>query len=155
MITKSCYEISLKHKNENTSIYYCEINNDGDYLYERKIYEQLNATIEKPYKVQLTIYLIYDPAYQQEMELDAQTEIEELELRLSNLKNELESYQNKAKTTNKCKKEETCCICLSNPSNVIFTDCGHICICENCNKSIIELKCPLCRTIITQPRLII
>ena len=154
-ITKSCYEISLTNKNENTAIYYCEIDTEGDYLDEVKIYERLNPRIRMPYKIQLTIYLIYNPAHRQEMEYDTQTEIEELELRLTNLKHDLEAYQNKAKTTNKCTKEETCCICLSNPSNIIFTDCAHQCICEICNKNIIELKCPLCRTLITQPRLII
>ena len=153
-ITKSCYEISLSNKTDNTAIYYCEINSEGDYLEEVKIYERLNPRIQKPYKIQLTIYLIYDPQQQQEMEYNTQTEIEELELRLTNLKHDLEAYQNKAKTTNKCVKEETCCICLTKPSNIIFTDCGHICVCENCNKNI-ELKCPLCRTLIMQPRLII
>ena len=142
-ITKSCYEISLSNKIENKAIYYCEIDTEGDYLDEVKIYERLNPRIRKPYKIQLTIYLIYDPSHQQGMEYDTQTEIEELELRLTNLKHDLEAYQNKAKTTNKCTKEETCCICLTNPSNIIFTDCGHICICENCNKNI-DLKCPLC-----------
>ena len=156
-ITKSCYEISiLLNNNENEAIYYSEIDTEGDYLYEAKIYENLTETrIRLPYKIQLTIYLIYDPRHQQEIELDTQTEIEELELRLTNLKNDLVAYQNKAKTTNKCTREETCCICLTNPSNIIFTDCRHICICELCNKNIIELKCPLCRTLITQPRLII
>ena len=155
VITKSCYEISLLSGNNNEALYYCEIDTEGDYLDEVKIYERLNPVIRKPYKIQLTIYLIYNPQHQPEMEYDTQTEIEELELRLHNLKCNLEAYQNRANTTNKCTKEETCCICLSNPSNVIFTDCGHICICVSCNKNIIELKCPLCRTLVTQPRLII
>ena len=154
-ITKSCYEISLSSKTENESIYYCEIDTDGDYIEEVKIYERLNPIIRKPYKIQLTISLIYDPQIQHETEYDTQTEIEELQLRLHNLRNDLEAYQDKAKTTNKCTREETCCICLTNPSNIIFTDCGHICICELCNKNIKELKCPLCRTSATQPRLII
>ena len=154
-ITKSCYEISLLNNKDNRAIYYCEINQEGDYLSEVKIYEQLNPRTLKPFKIQLTIYLIHDPRQQQEMEYNTQTEIEELEERLTNLQTDLQLYQNRAKTTNKCKKEDTCCICLTNPPNIILTDCGHICICENCNKNIIELKCPLCRTLITQPRLII
>ena len=81
--------------------------------------------------------------------------MEELQLRLENLSNELEAYQNRASETNKCIKADTCCICLTNPTNIILTDCGHQCICDLCNKNIVELKCPLCRTLITQPRLII
>ena len=156
-ITKSCYEISiLTNDRENEALYYCELDSDGDYISEVKIYESLNEPrILRPYKIELTIYLIYDPSESQEDELDTQSEIEELEERLTNLQSNLELYQNKARTTNKCTREETCCICLTNPSNVILTDCGHICVCELCNKNIIDLKCPLCRTLITQPRLII
>ena len=155
-ITKSCYEITLYRERDNEAIYYCEIDTEGDYIDESRIYERLNPVIRKPYRIQLVIYLICNPNHQPEMEeLDTQTEIEELEERLQNLKNNLEEYQNRANTTNKCTKEETCCICLINPSNVLLTDCGHLCICENCNKKIKELKCPLCRTIITQSRIII
>ena len=154
-ITKSCYEISLLSESDNKAIYYCEINTEGDYLDEVKIYERLNPRIRKPYKIQLTIYLIYNPLQQHDMEYDTQTEIEDLELRLHNLRCDLEAYQNRRNETNKCIKSDTCCICLTNPSNIIFTDCGHICICNLCNKNIVELKCPLCRTLITQPRLII
>ena len=154
-ITKSCYEISLLSESDNKAIYYCEINTEGDYLDEVKIYERLNPRIRKPYKIQLIIYLIYNPLQQHDMEYDTQTEIEELELRLHNLNRDLEAYRNRSNETNKCIKSDTCCICLTSPSNIIFTDCGHMCICDSCNENIIELKCPLCRTLITQPRLII
>ena len=154
-ITKSCYELCLSTKSEDEAIYYCEINIDGDYLQEVKIYENLNPIIRYPYKVRLTITLIHDPRQQPDLDVDIEPEIEHLQFRLQNLTNELEAYQNRAKETNKCIKSDTCCICLTNPTNIIFTDCGHQCICDLCNKNIIELKCPLCRTQITQPRLII
>ena len=155
IITKSYYEISLYNSRETTVLYWCEINNEGEQLIERKIYEYLDPIIRNPYKILLTIHLIYDPNEIHNMEYDTQTEIEELELRLGNLRRNLESYQNRPKETNKCIKSDTCCICLSNPSNIIFTDCGHLCICEACNEKLTELKCPICRTEITQPRLII
>ena len=154
-ITKSCYEISLTNETYNKAIYYCEINTNGDTLEESRIYERLNPRIPKPYKILLTIYLIYNPNEEQPIN---NYELEELELRLTNLRSELETYQNNTKTTKKCNKEKTCCICLSSPSNVIFPDCAHICICTNCNYKLNEeeqIKCPLCRTITTQPRLII
>ena len=30
-------------------------------------------------------------------------------------------------------KTETCVMCLTNKSNVLFTNCNHICICSSCN----------------------
>ena len=43
-----------------------------------------------------------------------------------------------------------CCICLTNRSNVAFTPCGHVCICEQCllyNLSNAHRdKCPICQT---------
>ena len=154
-ITSSCYEISLTNKIHNKAIYYCEIDTDGDTIEEVKMFDRINPKIQKPYKIQLTIYLIRNPSRQASMEYDTQLEIEELESRLTNLKRELEAYQNKARTTTTCIKEEICCICLSSPSKVIFPDCGHLCICENCNNELKELKCPMCRAVATQPRLII
>ena len=154
-VTKSCYEISLLTGRDCESIYYCEIDSDGDYLEESHIYENLTPIIRKPYKIQLLVYLIYDPHQQPEMEYDTQSEIEELELRLNNLKTNLEAYQNKTKMINKRTKEETCCICLISPTNILFTDCGHQCICDKCNDKLLELKCPFCRTSITQPRILL
>ena len=153
--TKSCYELCIKTLSEEEAIYYCEIDKEGGYIDEVKIYENLNPSIRYRYKIKLTITLIYDPRDVPDLDIDIEPEIEHLRFRLQVLSNELEAYQNRAKETNKCIKSDTCCICLNNPSNIIFTDCGHQCICESCNEKLTELKCPICRTLITQPRLII
>ena len=43
-------------------------------------------------------------------------------------------------------KEKTCVICLEGIPNVLFCECGHICICEKC-KEIKKINvCPACRT---------
>ena len=151
--TKSYYELCIKTLSDEEAIYYCEIDREGGYIDEDKIYVNLEPSINYRYKIKLTITLIYDPSYLQDIEIEP--EIEHLRVRLQNLSNELEAYQNRSKVTNKCIKSDTCCICLSNPSNIIFTDCGHLCICGSCNEKLTELKCPICRTLITQPRLII
>ena len=91
----------------------------------------------------------------QQVEEDRQTEIEELEFRIQQLKTELDILKTNTKNNKKCKKEETCCICLSSPSNILFTNCGHLCICENCDNKLSEAKCPLCRTKVTQQKIII
>ena len=46
-------------------------------------------------------------------------------------------------------KSDECVICLSNPPNILFSQCGHLCVCEEC-EDISEtergsVKCPLCR----------
>ena len=147
-ITKSCYELIICNDLRNERIYYCEIDTEMDYLDEEKTYESSTTpVIRKPYRIELIIYLIHDP--------DQQEEIEELTARFSNIREDLRTYQNKVSKTNKCIKSEKCCVCLTDPSNIVLTDCGHQCICRTCSDKLTELKCPLCRTTITQSRLII
>ena len=147
-ITKSCYELIICNEVRNERIYYCEIDTEMDYLDEEKTYESSTTpVIRKSYRIELIIYLIHDPVQQEEME--------ELIARFSNIREELRTYQNKVSKTNKCIKSEKCCVCLTNPSNIVLTDCGHQCICRTCSDKLTELKCPLCRTTITQSRLII
>ena len=44
-------------------------------------------------------------------------------------------------------KEDECVICLTNPSNILFCNCGHQCVCEKCCKTGESLeKCPICKT---------
>ena len=42
-------------------------------------------------------------------------------------------------------KEEECSICLNNKPNVLFCNCGHVCICNQCLSSIQKKKCPICK----------
>ena len=44
-------------------------------------------------------------------------------------------------------KEDECVICLTNPLNILFCNCGHLCVCEECSKTGESLeKCPICKT---------
>ena len=43
-------------------------------------------------------------------------------------------------------KEENCVLCLDKKSNVMFCNCGHICICEKCNEGYRTAICLLCKT---------
>ena len=57
--------------------------------------------------------------------------------------------------TEKTFKEDKCVICLTNPSNILFCNCGHICVCEECNKTRESLEnCPICKTKNTNLRII-
>ena len=43
-------------------------------------------------------------------------------------------------------KSDQCVICLTNPSNVLFCNCGHLCICVECDRVKSLNTCPVCKT---------
>ena len=43
-------------------------------------------------------------------------------------------------------KSDECIICLTNLPNVLFCNCGHLCICEECGKMKSLNTCPACKT---------
>ena len=51
-------------------------------------------------------------------------------------------------------KSDECVICLTNQPNILFCNCGHICICGECGKRIKNKECPVCKTENTILRLI-
>ena len=48
--------------------------------------------------------------------------------------------------TDKSFKSDECVICLTNPSNVLFCNCGRIAICVECDKTKSLNICPICKT---------
>ena len=61
---------------------------------------------------------------------------------INNNKNEGIIAINEGKTF----KNDLCVICLEGIPNVLFCSCGHVCICEECNKTNNFKKCPICKT---------
>ena len=51
-------------------------------------------------------------------------------------------------------KSDECTICLSSISNVLFCNCGHLCICEECDKTKSLKNCPICKTENTIKRIV-
>ena len=166
--TKTEYTLEVVGDYVHRALYHVEINNDGETLHESKPYEVIQSPVVAPYKLELTIRIIcYPPEFERERWLgqQAQEAVELLEVRLQRVRQELEEIKAKEdlKSSKKCTKEETCCVCISKPSNVLFPNCGHLCLCEDCNKSLNDnhdfeegnLKCPMCRTEVTQQRIII
>ena len=43
-------------------------------------------------------------------------------------------------------KSDECVICLTNPPNVLFCNCGHLCLCSECERKKLSNKCPICKT---------
>ena len=59
------------------------------------------------------------------------------------------------KTIEETFKEDECVICLTNPPNILFCNCGHLCVCEECSKTGESLEnCPICKTKNTNLRII-
>ena len=165
--TKTAYTLELNSNENSFVLYHVEINAEGEKLHESKPYRMF-PTASYPFKLFIFINIHHDPAEvsrQRWLEEQAEDAVNVLEVRLQNLRNEIEAVRNATdlKTNTKCTKEETCCICLSSPSRVLFPDCGHLCICENCNNNLTnnhdfdeeDFKCPMCRTKVSLPRIII
>ena len=51
-------------------------------------------------------------------------------------------------------KSEECTICLSSISKVLFCNCGHLCICVECDKTKSLKNCPICKTENTIKRIV-
>ena len=43
-------------------------------------------------------------------------------------------------------KSDECVICLENETNILFCNCGHLCVCEKCIEIKRLTKCPVCKT---------
>ena len=42
-------------------------------------------------------------------------------------------------------KSDECIICMDNKPNILFCNCGHLCICEECYKIKTPSTCPICK----------
>ena len=59
---------------------------------------------------------------------------------------EEESEEEKIINTSKSFKFDECVICLTEPPNVLFCNCGHLCLCAECSKIECFEECPICKT---------
>ena len=82
-----------------------------------------------------------------EITLERSLEMIEHENELNDYPSDME-YEDNIKTINEIKtyKTDECVICLENKNNVLFCNCGHICVCEKCIEIKRLTKCPVCKT---------
>ena len=64
----------------------------------------------------------------------------------SEQESEEESEEKKIINTSKSFKSDECVICLTEPPNVLFCNCGHLCLCAECSKIKCFEECPICKT---------
>ena len=65
---------------------------------------------------------------------------------IQELKNQIKKSQIQNKITKQNFKNDECVICLTNPPNVLFCNCGHLCLCVECDAMKCLDVCPMCKT---------
>ena len=70
---------------------------------------------------------------------------------LSVMRIEVHEKNNSVFPALKTYKEDQCVICFENNPNILFCNCGHLCLCEPCYNNFVmnegNLSCPKCREI--------
>ena len=64
----------------------------------------------------------------------------------SDIEEDESDEEEKVINTTQSFKSDECVICLINPPNVLFCNCGHLCLCAECNKVKSLNTCPVCKT---------
>ena len=64
-------------------------------------------------------------------------------------------YYDENNIVKKSIKEEDCVVCYENKSNILFTDCFHICLCLECYDRGNFVNCPLCRKKLNNKKILI
>ena len=136
-----------KYKNSNDEYDYkyiqiveIYINNIGSELKFDTFYPRGDVDyreLENPFEIHIDVHqeynLLIDGAEESEDELEEEEEEEEEE-------------EKPPKPLEESFRINTCVICLDKESNILFTDCNHICTCSECEKNKSAFKCPYCRT---------
>jgi hypothetical protein len=42
-------------------------------------------------------------------------------------------------------KDNECAVCMDGPKNQVLTPCGHVCVCLECARTLLNKQCPVCR----------
>ena len=64
------------------------------------------------------------------------------------------SFEASSKPLEKTFKFDQCVICLDREPNVLFIECNHICVCNECEKTHPSTQCPYCRVKVSRKLLI-
>lgn len=69
---------------------------------------------------------------------------EELQKNYLDVLSKLANYEKKSGDTSSESEDNICVICMSNPRECVYVNCGHFCACSECCEKM-ELQCPMCR----------
>ena len=122
----------------------------GDYLNLSRYHYETPISIIRDNIVELVASghcMSFLASFRLEITLERSLEMVEHENELNDYPSDLED-EDDIKTINEIKtfKTDECVICLENKNNVLFCNCGHICVCEKCIEIKRLTKCPVCKT---------
>ena len=121
---------------------------DFSFLKSIKIKDFLNETVEGLTYLNMklkTKYLNIDRSQYRRLER-IQNTISYADMDDINNIEEAIDEMNKIINSSQTFKSEECVICLTNPPNVLFCNCGHIGICSECREMEEFNACPICKT---------
>ena len=116
---------------------------DGNFKWKKSQFCQKVPT--NPFTIGVDIVKqLSDEEEENDIEYLAEEDIEEERIRRE--EEEEEEKRNKQINTDKTFKSDECVICLTNSPNVLFCNCGHLCLCEECEEVKSLVVCPVCKT---------
>ena len=111
------------------------------------------------FKLNMRIKHLYDQAYYLKPIMPFNIEVSfshyhpSIDILPFSLEDSKENQEKQINTTQTFKSDE-CVICITNPSNILFCNCGHIAICVECDEVKSLLECPVCKTENTIKRMV-
>lgn len=72
--------------------------------------------------------------------VDYKTKIQLLKEKLKSSEEEIAGLKKSQVISN-----NKCCICIEEPCDNVFVNCGHLCICSSCISNLKTKVCPICR----------
>ena len=131
----------IKKNNYNNNINYTNIN---EYINNINIYNDglgIESQIESSF-VKIICMLVKKTK-------TLETELQQLERKYNDLICCQPAYMVSSTRCEVARIDETlskCCICMDNEKEYAYVNCGHMCVCIDCQKGEWKNKCPLCKT---------
>ena len=131
--------VELLNKDNLFSLYFIvpqpfeEEEEDNNFLKSIKITDCLNENMGDVTHLKLKIYSTY-------------VNVEEEDYLILGGERDREPEQTRIYDALQSFNSNECVICLTNPPNVLFCNCGHLCFCSECERKKISNKCPICKT---------
>ena len=109
---------------------------------------RINDHTKRIYRIHISLLTCYYDISLDEYYLLRGEDEEEPEEEPEEPEEEPEYIQNETPIINSSQsfKSNECVICLTNPPNVLFCNCGHLCLCSECERKKLSNKCPICKT---------
>ena len=117
---------------------------ESDFLKSIKITDCLNENIGDVTHLKLKIISTYANVEEEEDYPRLGGEI--VDMRDEFIQNETTNNGPRIINASQSFKSNECVICLTNPPNVLFCNCGHLCLCSECYRKKNLNKCPICKT---------